>query len=97
MVPVGSSVMLELVLAVHSYHVIAYLGYSYAYNIYYYSDSVNMIHNIIYEGRSRNTRKNTATLLSLFQGLQVHSTTWNHYCQIFMHEIIDFNAVISPL
>ena len=25
MVPVGSSVMLELVLAVHSYHVIAYL------------------------------------------------------------------------
>ena len=27
MVPVGSSVMLELVLAVHSYHVIAYLGY----------------------------------------------------------------------
>ena len=26
MVPVGSSVMLELVLAVHSYHVIAYLG-----------------------------------------------------------------------
>ena len=28
MVPVGSSVMLELVLAVHSYHVIAYLDLS---------------------------------------------------------------------
>ena len=27
MVPVGSSVMLELFLSVHSYHVIAYLGY----------------------------------------------------------------------
>ena len=27
MVPVGSSVMLELVLAEHSYHVIAYLVY----------------------------------------------------------------------
>ena len=27
MVAVGSSVMLELVLAVYSYHVIAYLGY----------------------------------------------------------------------
>ena len=27
-----------------------------------------------YEGRSRDTRKNTATLLSLLQGLQVHTT-----------------------
>ena len=51
-----------------------------------------------YEGRSSNTRKNTATLLSLFQGLQVHTTKQNDYCQIFMLEIIDFdfNAVISP-
>ena len=30
-------------------------------------------------------------------GLQIHNTKKNDYYQIFMHYIIDFNAVISPL
>ena len=43
MVPVGSSVMLELVVAVHRYHVIAYLGILREINlaIFYKADSIS--------------------------------------------------------
>ena len=42
-------------------------------------------------------RKKYSNTFILAQGLQVHITKQNDYCQIFMHEIIDFNAVISLL
>ena len=37
----------------------------------------------VYEGRSRFTRKNTAKVLSLLQGLQTRTTRKINYCQLF--------------
>ena len=48
-------------------------------------------------GRPRITRKNTAKVLSLPQGLQVQNTRTIDYCQFFMHVSNDFNAAISKL